>query len=614
VKMKLEKAEQGEYGLPYEQEDIPTKRQRYGVVTLVLVSLILIIVLFILYANIDTHKTVKNYSMSTISSIYSDFNIPTSAVGYSLSLAAAGKAVLGGGTSVYKNIIQFTPNCPKYLSADTIFSSHYLMSYYDSTLGSSTINLLSLDSPQESELVATSTLDSQIFEIATLDGNNGLFVGINQDMDANADKATVVAGKTSAIAPSSFSYGSPVNYGGEYSVDPAITRLSDNSFAISYFDTDAVGTSILVTRYGVVNPSDLSITLSNEVVAGLNIGYALHHSITGLTATRYLIGYYNGTIESSGTESGPLSVMAVSVNGQIPGEIIANGQVNIISTSTLENTFVAFNIASDRIDNSSAIFTFADVSTNFGLTSIIVSIDSNSLVTFGSSISFSSGRTLSLVQTYLLMDLDVVVISNSQSPSLSNPSPVKFLILYSDISNGGALTTTAGMITRSGELVRVSPDFLLNSGNPNTDTFYTWGALAVAGSNNSPENLRVVIANSLTKSTCTSPSTTSVSSIHMMPSPYGVAITGNTGPGSISEILLSGSYSIPGRNDLKSGGVYLTNTVGEIIGGDVMFGSDYSTNPKELYYSDEKTDTLIDIEKSFIGVAIDSSTINLKLD
>jgi hypothetical protein len=89
-----------------------------------------------------------------------------------------------------------------------------------------------------------------VFDIATLDGNNGLFVAINQDTDPAADKATVIAGRTSAT--SSFTYGTPALYGGEYSVGPAITRLSDNSFAISYFDTNSAGSSILVTRYGLL--------------------------------------------------------------------------------------------------------------------------------------------------------------------------------------------------------------------------------------------------------------------------------------------------------------------------------------------------------------------------
>jgi hypothetical protein len=41
--------------------------------------------------------------------------------------------------------------------------------------------------------------------------------------------------------------------------------------------------------------------------------------------------------------------------------------------------------------------------------------------------------------------LDVIVISRPTT-SGSNPSPVKFLVVYSDISNNGILTTAIGSV------------------------------------------------------------------------------------------------------------------------------------------------------------------------
>lgn len=100
----------------------------------------------------------------------------------------------------------------------------------------------------------------------------------------------------------------------------------------------------------------------------------------------------------------------------------------------------------------------------------------------------------------------------------------------------------------------------------------------------------------------------------MKPSPFGIAITANSGPNTISDVLVSGTFTIPGINDLIPGGAYFTNTFGEIVGGDVMYGSDYTLWSKNNYYYDGNTETLIDSSNSFIGFAISSNTINLKLN
>jgi hypothetical protein len=190
-----------------------------------------------------------------------------------------------------------------------------------------------------------------------------------------------------------------------------------------------------------VNTNDLSITLSDEVLVGYNLGFGVYQTLVGLTPSLYLIGYYNGTSASwDEPQIGPLSVITVTIDE-------ADGTTPVVgSTSTLANTLAAFNLASARVDDTSALITFADVSTDFGISTILVSIDpTTGQANFGSSVLFSSGRALSIVQTYLLMDLDVVVISNPSTTG-ANPSPVKFLVMYSDISNSGILTTSVGSV------------------------------------------------------------------------------------------------------------------------------------------------------------------------
>ena len=100
----------------------------------------------------------------------------------------------------------------------------------------------------------------------------------------------------------------------------------------------------------------------------------------------------------------------------------------------------------------------------------------------------------------------------------------------------------------------------------------------------------------------------------MLPSPFAVTLTTNYGTDTPSQVLYSGSYSIPGRNDLIPGAVYYTNTFGEIIGGDVLYGSEYTIHSNKFYYEDSKTSTLIDTSNSRVGIAISPTTISIKFN
>ena len=90
---------------------------------------------------------------------------------------------------------------------------------------------------------------------------------------------------------------------------------------------------------------------------------------------------------------------------------------------------------------------------------------------FGSSWVVNSGEVFIDTLPTGDMDIDVEKVSSDS-----------FVVLYSDISNNGAMTATMGQISSSGEISRSSPDFLLNDGNGNLATMYSWGALATADS------------------------------------------------------------------------------------------------------------------------------------
>jgi hypothetical protein len=132
----------------------------------------------------------------------SEVLIPSTSIGYGVSMALSGKSLLGAGTSIYKDISYFTPTCPKYLTSDSMFDSHYLMSYYDSAQDTSTIVLMELSNPRDTTVLASSTFPSEVYDIATLNQQTGIFVAINQDLDETQDTATVIAG--CSIPPSFF--------------------------------------------------------------------------------------------------------------------------------------------------------------------------------------------------------------------------------------------------------------------------------------------------------------------------------------------------------------------------------------------------------------------------
>lgn len=112
------------------------------------------------------------------------------------------------------------------------------------------------------------------------------------------------------------------------------------------------------------------------------------------------------------------------------------------------------------------------------------------------------------------MDLDVTATSDDG----------KFLVLYSDFTNQGAMTATEGQVrclvlrcivllftkyekffglqvTAAAEIVRASPDFLLNSGSANMGALYAWGAVATGSS--TPYAGKTAILSSVTDSQCT---------------------------------------------------------------------------------------------------------------
>ncbi len=114
---------------------------------------------------------------------------------------------------------------------------------------------------------------------------------------------------------------------------------------------------------------------------------------------------------------------------------------------------------------------------------------------FGSSLALTSGQTIAYLPDGI-MDLDIV----------STSSAGDFMVLFSDLSNDGAVTAVLvkvtiptylsvwhacsmfeakklcfsqlTQLTASAQLIRNSPNFLLSPANKDIGSVYTWGALA----------------------------------------------------------------------------------------------------------------------------------------
>lgn len=153
---------------------------------------------------------------------------------------------------MYKNIVDMNFLCPSYLSMDAIYDDTYLISYANKQTLNSTLQVVYVDAATPNfgeQVLIQQNVGYYIYEIITLSKVDGIFVGICQDYNNVAETAYIIAGKLIKnennyeikLQPSATPYTSV------YSVDPTITRMSDNSFAIVYYNYE---TNKVETSYG----------------------------------------------------------------------------------------------------------------------------------------------------------------------------------------------------------------------------------------------------------------------------------------------------------------------------------------------------------------------------
>jgi hypothetical protein len=176
---------------------------------------------------------------------------PSVLSGSAVSLTASGQVRAGGGTSIYTDTTEITATCPNYLDIDAIRDTNFIVSFMEGTTGKSTLQLLDMTAPNEGSVVYSVQRTGDVYEVATLDQAGALFVAVQQDVSAGEDQAVVFAGKVDTEG-TQFSLGADTVYSADaYSLNPTISRLSDTTFAMSYYDT-ADGVPIVSTRVGML--------------------------------------------------------------------------------------------------------------------------------------------------------------------------------------------------------------------------------------------------------------------------------------------------------------------------------------------------------------------------
>lgn len=156
----------------------------------------------------------------------------------------------GAGMSIYTDVADIDADCPTYLDMDALRESNFIVSFVDANGDGSMLKLMDMTAPNAGSVVHSVERAGQVYEVATLHQSEGLFVAIEQDSSPDVDRAVVFAGRVQQDG-TTFSLGEDQLYSDDfYSMNPTICRLSDTTFAMSYYDTTDDGTPVVSTRVG----------------------------------------------------------------------------------------------------------------------------------------------------------------------------------------------------------------------------------------------------------------------------------------------------------------------------------------------------------------------------
>jgi hypothetical protein len=193
---------------------------------------------------------------------------------------------------------------------------------------------------------------------------------------------------------------------------------------------------------GQVDATTLEIKLFNEAVVVYDSLYVTY-TVVGLTASTYFVCFYNQSQASSSSPTynttGPLETVLVTIE--------IGGAINITRPAILQNSLASAYISATRISNHAAIVTFSDATANFGIRSVIISlestlgVDASHKIYYGSSLLVTTGQTMATLPSQLVMETySTTIYSDYESGDGSGEGRAAVAVLFSDISNDGTMT------------------------------------------------------------------------------------------------------------------------------------------------------------------------------
>lgn len=516
-----------------------------------------------------------------------------------LSFNENGALQLGAGTSLYNRLLSNTigtNQCAGFPSLTAIGDKYYLLSYANKNDYNSTLQLIYVSSPTQAQILTTITSTDYIYKVITLDATAGTILAISQDFSQSQDAAYLLPGVVDVSAKTiTLSTDKAKTYSSSvYSVDPDLVRLSDNSFALSYYTTSP---SMATTRAGTVDIS-LTITLSPESNFADNSNNATYSTITPLTASSYMLAFYDASESEVPDElAGALQVTLAHVPADITlGVHLSNRTVN-------KNSWLSYSLTATTLSNDTALIVYANAQDNYNLVAQVVKVlddniyvntTGNASVTFGGQWTVNTGRVF-YSTTGGSPDIDVVTVDTDGH----------FLVLYTDLSNDMALTATMGEVTSSGEIDRASPDFILSDRLQTTfSTSYTSGALST-GRAISQDSQTAVFYMISDANVCTNAPVTAFNLLHRLGGPAGITTKSSTGAVTVAVSgPLSNTYST-----LTAGHVYYSNTLGDVVDSYQYVGREESSKG---YVVDTANDAFVTSD-SKVGFALQSNQLLVQL-
>jgi hypothetical protein len=170
--------------------------------------------------------------------VTSSSSLSSLSVGSAVSLNAAGQAQLGAGTSIYRDVGDIPSDlCPKYLSGDAVFEDKYLVSYKNKFTGAGNLYVMEVNASRKATALNYASNEYDLYHVVTLNKGTGLFVSISQDDTYVTANTAIVAGKVDSTNGYAITFGAAVTYNfvNTFSINPAITALSNTTFAIGFY-------------------------------------------------------------------------------------------------------------------------------------------------------------------------------------------------------------------------------------------------------------------------------------------------------------------------------------------------------------------------------------------